>query len=241
MRVEERELFFEGLGNIIFRRNPKAKRLVIRVNTNGKVSVTIPFLVSFRQASLFVEKKADWINKIQKKFKKALDASILFQEGTEFDTVFHKVQIQKYSGKQIRKKKTNENIIIQIPEEDQLESLIIQEKIRKFILETWREEAKEILSKKIDELATRHNLIYNGIRIKNMKTRWGSCSKKNIINLNLHLIRLPDHLRDYILLHELVHTVHKNHGREFWKMLNDLTIDAKKLSKELRSLNIQIW
>jgi predicted metal-dependent hydrolase len=241
MRVEERELFFVGLGNIIFRKNPRAKRLVIRVKPDGKVSVTIPFLVSYRQASLFVEKKTDWILKIQKKFKKDFDSLILFKEGTEFNTVNHKVQIQKYSGNHVRKKKINEIVIIQIPEADQTESLIIQEKIRRLIIETWREEAKEILLKKIEELAAKHNFHYMGIRIKNMKSRWGSCSKENIINLNLHLIRLPIHLRDYILLHELVHTVHKNHGKEFWKMLNDITIDAKKLSKELKNLNIEIW
>lgn len=241
MRIDERELFFEGIGNIIFRKNPRAKRLVIRVRPNGKVSVTIPYLVSYRQASLFVEKKADWILKIQKKFKKDIDSFTIFKEGTEFSTVHHKMQIQKYPGTQVRKKKANGTVIIQIPAVDNIESRTIQDKIRKFIMDIWREEAREILSKKVEELAAKHNFRYSGIKIKNMKTRWGSCSKRNTINFNLHLVRLPENLQDYILLHELVHTVHKNHGKEFWKMLNELTIDAKKLAKELKSLNIEIW
>ncbi len=242
MRFDERELFFEGLGNIIFRKNPKAKRLVIRVKPNGKVSVTIPYLVSYRNAVLFVDKKTDWILRMRKKFEKDVGSLSLFNEDTEFNTVQHKLQIQRYSGIQIRKKKADGALmIIQIPFSDDIESQNTQEKIRKYILETWREEAREILSGRIEELAVKHNFRYSGIKIKNMKSRWGSCSKKNNLNLNLHLVRLPIHLRDYILIHELVHTIHKNHGKEFWKMLNDLSPDAKILAKELRGINIEIW
>lgn len=70
--------------------------------------------------------------------------------------------------------------------------------------------------------------------MKNQKTLWGSCSSANNINLNVNLVRLPDELRDYVLLHELVHTRHKNHGNAFWRALNHLVGDGKRLQRQLR-------
>ncbi|MCK4466289.1 MAG: M48 family metallopeptidase, partial [Bacteroidales bacterium] len=70
---------------------------------------------------------------------------------------------------------------------------------------------------------------------------WGSCSSRNNINLNLHIMRLPEKLADYIILHELTHTVHKNHGKKFWSLLTEFTGDGKGLAKELRNYDIQIF
>ena len=74
--------------------------------------------------------------------------------------------------------------------------------------------------------------------IKNAKTRWGSCSSINNINLNLHLMRLSDELIDYVILHELVHTKIKNHQKEFWDLLNIVSGDAKGLDRELKKYYI---
>jgi predicted metal-dependent hydrolase len=70
--------------------------------------------------------------------------------------------------------------------------------------------------------------------VRSQKTRWGSCSFNNNISLNVKLTRLPQELIDYVILHELAHTRIKNHGREFWKMLDGLIGDAKKLDRRLR-------
>jgi hypothetical protein len=70
--------------------------------------------------------------------------------------------------------------------------------------------------------------------VKNQKTRWGSCSDKNNINLNINLVRLPDELIDYVILHELVHTRIKNHSHQFWEEMNKVVEDPKSLDKKLR-------
>jgi predicted metal-dependent hydrolase len=57
--------------------------------------------------------------------------------------------------------------------------------------------------------------------VRNQKTRWGSCSARNNINLNINLAHLPVELMDYIILHELAHTRITNHGPQFWKLLGD--------------------
>jgi len=86
---------------------------------------------------------------------------------------------------------------------------------------------------RLEELACRHAFTYNKVRVKNQKTRWGSCSAKNNINLNINLARLPEELMDYAILHELVHTRIKHHGRLFWLELDRLLGHARLLDKHL--------
>ena len=94
------------------------------------------------------------------------------------------------------------------------------------------------LRARLNELALKHKLFFNRVTFRNQTTRWGSCSLKNHISLNLKLIMLPDHLIDYVLLHELVHTKIKNHGSKFWLALDKLTGNAKALDKELKGYRI---
>ena len=94
--------------------------------------------------------------------------------------------------------------------------------------------ARKHLIDRLDFLSKNHGLAYNRVFIKNQKTRWGSCSGNNNINLNINLVRLPDELIDYTILHELVHTRIKNHSRRFWDQMDKLLGDAKKLDRKLR-------
>lgn len=98
-----------------------------------------------------------------------------------------------------------------------------------------RAAAREVLIDRLDFLAKKYGFNYNRVFIRNQKTRWGSCSTKNNISLNVNLVRLPDELIDYTLLHELVHTRVKNHSRRFWDQMDLLLGDAKKIDKKLRA------
>ncbi len=102
-----------------------------------------------------------------------------------------------------------------------------------------RSAAREQLVNQLQQLASRYGYHYNRVFIRCQKTRWGSCSAKNNINLNLRLILLPAHLREYVILHELVHTRIKDHSRRFWMALDQHTGHAKALQRELR--NYQAW
>ena len=101
-----------------------------------------------------------------------------------------------------------------------------------------KEYARSYLINRIEELASQHGLKYNKVYIKNQKTRWGSCSKKNNINLNMKLLSLPKELSDYVILHELVHTKVKSHAPEFWMMLDKHTGDAKGFHKKLKKYGL---
>ena len=100
------------------------------------------------------------------------------------------------------------------------------------------EKAKTDLLNRLNYFAEKYNFSYSRAVFRRQKTRWGSCSGRNNINLNIKIAALPEHLQDYVLLHELVHTRHKNHGREFWAELNRLTGDARQLRKEMRKYRL---
>ena len=98
-----------------------------------------------------------------------------------------------------------------------------------------KEYATNHLLTRLDELARIHGLMYNRVAIRNQKTRWGSCSEKNNINLNIQLINLPKQLIDYVILHELVHTLVKNHSVLFWDTLEKFVEYPRNLDKQLKT------
>lgn len=100
--------------------------------------------------------------------------------------------------------------------------------------EQLRQKALAYLPVRTAELARDHGFTYRRITIRRSRTRWGSCSAVNNINLSIFLMRLPSHLIDYVILHELVHTVHKNHSAVFWESLERHTGNARALAKEIR-------
>ena len=97
---------------------------------------------------------------------------------------------------------------------------------------------KEFLVGRIKELVDKFGFAYNKVTIRNQKTRWGSCSGKNNINLNMKLMNIPNHLIDYVLLHELMHTKVKNHSPLFWRSLDRYVGNAKAIDKELKKFSL---
>ena len=104
-----------------------------------------------------------------------------------------------------------------------------------------RAAAKTILTNQLNYLANKYGFSYNRVFIRNQKTRWGSCSCKNNINLNMNLVRLPGELLDYVLIHELVHTRIKNHSKRFWAELDKYVGQARMMAKKLRNHSLSMF
>ena len=92
-------------------------------------------------------------------------------------------------------------------------------------IEQLRKKAKAELPSRLAELASKYGFAYNKVTIKHNATNWGSCSTRNNINLNLNIVRLPEALQDYILLHELCHLRHHDHGHGFHLLLEHVLTD----------------
>ena len=103
-----------------------------------------------------------------------------------------------------------------------------------------RAKAKIELSRRLNYLSAKYGFTYNRVFIRNQKTRWGSCSHKDNISLNVKLIRLPDELMDYVILHELVHTRFKNHSKQFWDELDRILVNAKGINAQLKQYTLEL-
>lgn len=95
--------------------------------------------------------------------------------------------------------------------------------------------AKNQLIDRLNRLAALHGFNCSRVTVRQQKTRWGSCSPKNTISLNIKLALLPEELCDYVILHELVHTRIHNHSRRFWAELDKYVPQSKAMARRLRT------
>ncbi len=234
-------LNLQGIGDIKMVKNKRAKRLTVAVSPVSGIRVTLPEGMSFRNAEKFVFDKKNWIRKNLDKIQKIKENHTIFDSNTEYSTREHKLKVIPYEKNTIKLIIKNKQIYVFYPSFADVKDVRIQGAIRKAITEAWRIEAKKYLPARVRELAQENGFKFNKVSVKNAKTRWGSCSSADNINLNLQLMRLPRHLTDYIILHELAHTIHRNHGRSFWNLLDSITGNARSLNKEMKNYNLNFW
>jgi predicted metal-dependent hydrolase len=241
MALSEKIIEHKVFGKVALVKSSRARRISISLKPFQPLKVTLPMLASFRRAEGFLREKENWILKNLDKINKLEKQQTVFQEDTIFSTHEHSLEIVRYDELTPKVSMINRKIVVQLPHNCDILSNEIQEMIRWGVQAAWRKEAKKYLPVRLSEISRKHHLPFNKVVIKSNRTRWGSCSHKNNINLSLHLMRLPDHLVDYVLMHELVHTVHKNHSKKFWKELEKLEPEAKSLDKELKDYRIEIY
>ncbi len=100
----------------------------------------------------------------------------------------------------------------------------------------FKDYAYEHLQQRLVHLSRKFNLPYNRLTVRAQKTRWGSCSAKKNINLNYRLLFIEADLVDYIVLHELVHTVHMNHSQAFWDYFETLLPGARLTDRRVNQI-----
>ena len=219
----------------------KAKNISIKIKPFEGVLVTVPMLVSFKLAEDFVKTKIKWINKNLNKVQKQEQSYTFFSANNSFKTRSHLINITSTELSKNTVQIENTNVKVLISKKLSISSEENQLYIRNIILEIWRKEAKEYLPRRVKALAIDHNFNYQKLTIKNTKSRWGSCSFDNNINLSLHLMRISNELIDYVILHELVHTKVKNHSSKFWQTLEKHCPNSKILDKELKKYSLRIF
>ncbi len=239
--MSERLIYIDGVGEILFKHSGRARHLGLSVRPFWGLRVSIPIGMSYSIAVRLVTEKKGWILNHLKKMKEYEKQQTIFNENSGYCTKHHKLELRKSDRKNISVRLSKGKINVTYPADLNTNSKEIQTAIRTGIDRALKIEARQYIPDKVDQLAKKFGLQYNKLTLKNIKSRWGSCSGKNNINLSIHLIRLPEHLIDYVILHELVHTVHHNHSKRFWAMLDKVTSKAKILDKELKKYRIAIY
>jgi predicted metal-dependent hydrolase len=233
---------FREIGEVSFIRKPSVRSMKISLKPFRGVLVTMPQFVSYEAAGKFVESKAGWIRKQQEKMKKYERRVTLFTRETVFRTKDHVLSIGTHEKPTIQTIIKNQVIHVNHPDFAEVTDLRIQKAIRRGIVAALTLEANKHLPPMMEKLAGQFGFSYGQVSFRNNKSRWGSCSHDNRISLNIHLMRLPGRLQEYIILHELCHTVHKHHQKSFWLLLDKLTGGrARELDRELNVYSPQVF
>lgn len=219
------------IGNVIFRKNIRARRLTISISRRGTV-VTVPGFLSYTEAQRFVLSKKDWIISKQK----ASPKNQILSNSTPYSTRNSTLKFIPETRTNIFVKVEHGFINVRYPSNIDEFSDLVQIAARKGIDLAFRMEAHAYLPLRLKELAQEKGLTYKKLSIRRTLTRWGSCSSINNLNLSIYLMKLPNELIDYIILHELAHTKVKNHSTQFWVYLDSLTgQNSKLLAKQLKA------
>jgi predicted metal-dependent hydrolase len=225
----------EEFGTITLRRSAKASHVRIRVAPDGRLRASLPLY-----APIFLVKR------LIKSSRDQLRAMLAEQSG---DTAFeHGMQIGKSHTLIIRQANVTktvaarhgQQIIVSLPFAKDSQDPDVARIIRDGVIEALRIEAKSYLTKRLAYLATRGGYVYQKIRFSHASGRWGSCSSNGTISLNIALMKLPFELIDYVLIHELSHTVHMNHSQAFWSVVESVdpqyVVHRRNLKKETPSI-----
>lgn len=194
----------------------KRKTLSISINENAQLIVRAPNRISDAKIQEFINEKSSWIIKNKNLIKLRLQNTEKDQNNLLYLGEYFPI---KKNIKSLKKVSFNgEEFITNLENQSQLSNA----------LKIWyKDKFKELAIPRLNYFVDKYGLTVNQVRLKRQKTLWGSCSSRNNINLNFLLIMAPLKVIDYVIIHELVHTIHKNHSANFWSAVEDIMPNYK--------------
>lgn len=226
--MAQKTVFLPEIGEVILSKRKGTTHIRLSINAAGKIRVGMPYWAPYQMGIAFAKSKSAWIKKhLENQVPPRLQDGDLIGKSHRINYRYQ-AELQKVSTKI-----TTSEIIINT--KLSLADQRTQEKLIEVCERALKKEAEILLPQRLKVLAQKHGFIYKEVRIRKLVARWGSCSNKGIITLSYYLLQLPWNLIDYVLLHELIHTRHLNHGTEFWKDFKKISPHAKALQKEIRT------
>ncbi|CAK7029991.1 MAG: hypothetical protein DELT_02741 [Desulfovibrio sp.] len=209
----------------------RAKYARLRVSPGKGLEVVLPHKLRNLDAIDIVERHKDWVEKTLCRFEAnmrepapTVPETVSFHGGEAIFPVLYgqrkTVLINPVSGEGA--------LHVAAPREDRAAALAALQRLT-------REYAYTALGPHVATIAQDHALTYTALRFRRQKSRWGSCSAKGSLSLNTCLVFLPQELARFVIMHELAHTKHMNHGQNFWKLLFSMEEKALALDKRLRA------
>lgn len=187
-----------------FVRRRGARRYILRVLDDGSLRVTVPWWGSKREARAFVDAQQAWIAGQRGKRAARTSARWGVGAGVLVDGVALRLTTDD------RGRVTLDGAVVA--------SAAAEERVLKGAVQAWlRGRAVATLPGELLALAARHDIAVTRVSIRNQASRWGSCSRRGTISLNWRLVQTPPFVREYVLLHELMHRRELNHSARFWR------------------------
>jgi len=216
----------EGIGKVILARRRGSRSLRLTIRPDGTVRVGLPYWAPYSAGVDFARRRRDWIN------KHAASQPLLLADGHRIGKSYRLAFNSRQDIERTRTQVAANLISVSSPHHHS--SRQVQLAAQKACERALKNEAEKLLAQRLAQLAADNRFAYTGIRVKRLTSRWGSCSDKKLITLNYFLVQLPWHLIDYVIIHELVHTKHLDHSREFWQTFEKILPNAKQLRREIK-------
>ena len=222
----------EGL-SVRLTRKPDLKNTYIRINPpDGDVTVSAPAKLSDEEAGELIRKHLAKILEAQRKFqaqprqtkREYVSGETLYLWGNQY------MLRVVYGSRKSSVVRYPEVITLNVPDGTPTESR------RRILTEWYRQELKRVVPSVIEECCSRVGVTISGWNVRNMRTRWGSCNiRERRILLNLQLVKKPPECLEYVIIHELVHLLERNHTRKFWRLVENFCPHWKSRRELLNS------
>lgn len=223
--MSQKIIELDDIGPVILSKRRGAKNLRLTILPDGRVRVSMPVWVPYATGINFAKTRKDWIA------RHTNASSLLLLDGQRIGKSYRLQFKPGSSGIQARLG-INSITITSVLAPTHHE---VQAKAKSAAERALKKEAQHLLSSRLRQLAESKGFKYKGFRVKKLTSRWGSCSSAGDITLNYFLIQLPWRLIDYVILHELAHTIHHDHSPKFWKLVENNLPDYKSLRRELKT------
>ena len=205
------------------------KTIELRVDAEANVIVRCPQNVSMEYVDEFVLSKSDWIDRACEKMRQRQKNV----RKNEFLTALYLGKSYNVNESDVKKISFNGKVFL-MPENKTTEE-------KKKLFTSWyKKEARRIFEARISELSKATGTSYEKLRISGAKTCWGSCSKTGTVSLNWKLIMASGQAIDYVILHELAHTIEMNHSGDFWNIVEGWMPDYKKIKEYLKDFSLTL-
>lgn len=232
--MADRIITVEEIGEVVLSKKSRIRRISIRMRPFRSILLTVPLRIPEKDALNYLVSKKQWILKTLLKIREMEEKFLAVQKHLLANHRKH-IDLVHSDVKRVRIQPHGEKVRVSIPLHVDKTDPLVEMAVSSGILLRMKNQALDALPARVSELAGKFGFTYGKVTIKQMHTRWGSCTFRNDINLSLHLMSLPTHLIDYVILHELVHTICKHHRNEFWQKLESVCPEARSYASEIKN------
>lgn len=213
----------QGINEIKITRS-RRRSIAIMVHKDGTVEVRAPKLVPNFVINAFIKSKSEWIKERKAFVLKNKVAPKKFANGERFVFLGREYSLEVGNYTQIELK------------DDKILFPVALQSKGKVLLEKWYiKQAKLLIKSQLDYYSKKMKLPYKSVMFSDTSSKWGSCTHDNRLQFNWRLIMAPVLVLRYVIIHELTHTIHKNHSKSFWGRVSEENPSFKQQIKWLKS------